>query len=185
MRFIEIHRLKPQRFGYPIGDGRLIGAEAFRAGYSALIGAYELPVPLPLPVFATGKRHREYKEIARTVLSPRHEPKPTLGGHLTFALKYEGANPAVLRALFRVIEPSEIEAMVRAKPTSAYMRRIWFLYEWLTGYPLDLPHQRRGSYVAALDASLQPVGPPRNSPRHRVRNNLPATLEWLPGTGSF
>lgn len=73
--------------------------------------------------------------------------------------------------------------MVRAKPTSAYMRRVWFLYEWLTGRPLDLPHQRRGSYVTALDTSLQPVGPLRNSPRHRVRNNLPATLDWFPGPG--
>jgi hypothetical protein len=175
--------LKPQPFGYPIGDSRPVGATAYRAGYFALIGAYELPVPLPQPVLATGKRHRECKDIGLHVLSPRHTPKPTLEGHLTFALKYEGANPAVLSELFAVIEPSEIEAMVRAKPTSAYMRRIWFLYEWLTGRPLDLPDQRRGSYVTALDSALQPVGPPRNSPRHRVRNNLPATLNWFPGPG--
>lgn len=172
--------LKPQVFGYP-ANGRPIGASAYCAGYFALITAYELPVPLPRPVFATGKPYREYKELALNVLSPRHTPAATLEGHLIFALKYEGANPSILKALFQVIEPAQIEAMVRAKPTSAYTRRIWFLYEWLTGRPLELPDQRRGSYVAALDHSLQEVGPSRNSPRHRVRNNLPATLDWFPG----
>lgn len=176
------HMLKPQIFGYP-ADGRLVGASAYRAGYFALIGAYALAVPLPRPVFATGKRHREYKELSLNILSPRHTPPPTLEGHLTFALKYEGANPEILKALFAVITPAQVEEIVRRKPTGGYARRIWFLYEWLTGQPLDLPDQRRGSYVSALDPSLQPVGPPRNSPRHRVRNNLPATLDWFPGPG--
>lgn len=173
--------LKPQIFGYP-ANGRPIGASAYCAGYFALIAAYELPVPLPRPVFATGRPYREYKELALNVLSPRYQPKPSLEGHLTFALRHEGANPEILKALFSVIEPCQIEEMVRRRPTSGYMRRIWFLYEWLTGCPLDLPDQRRGSYVTALDASLQSVGPPRHSPRHRVRNNLPATLDWFPGT---
>ena len=60
-------------------------------------------------------------------------------GHLTFALKYEGLDLAVLKHLFVVAGPSEIEAVVRAKPTGSYARRIWFLYEWLIGTRLDRP----------------------------------------------
>ena len=174
--------LKPQTFAYPIGDGRPVGAIAYRAGYCALIGAYELPCRCPA-IFATGKRHREHKELELVVLTPRHTPAATLEGHLSFALKYEGANPEILKALFAVITPAQVEEIVRRKPTGRYARRIWFLYEWLTGQPLDLPDQRRGSYVIALDPSLQPVGQARNSPRHHVRNNLPATLDWFPGAG--
>jgi hypothetical protein len=173
---------KPDPFLYPARfiDGQPVLEMARRAGYCALIDAYELDVPLPPQIFAIGQRHREIRWRGLHVLTPRHEPPLTLQGHLTFALKYEGANPVVLRALFSAIAPSQVEEIVRCQPTSAYMRRIWFLYEWVTGRRLDLPPLRRGSYVNALEPSLQQVGRPVNSPRHRVRNNLPATPDWQP-----
>ena len=68
------------------------------------------------------------------MLTPRHAPAADLEGHLTFALKYEGLDLAVLKRLFRAVGAAAIEALVRAKPTGSYARRIWFLYEWLTGY---------------------------------------------------
>lgn len=154
--------------------------QATLAGYAAIIRAYKLKSPLPPVTFGIGQRHRESKHPYLHILTPRHKPADTLEGHLTFALKYEGAHPEILTPLFRAVEQSLIESIVLAKPTGRYARRIWFLYEWLTGRQLELPALRRGSYVSALDPSLQPVGPPRNSPRHRVRNNLPATLDWFP-----
>jgi hypothetical protein len=114
------------------------------------------------------------------LLSPRHAPPATLEGHLTFALKYEGVDLAILNALFRVIDPGAIDSIVRAKPTGRYARRVWFLYEWLTGTELSLPPLRRGSYVCALDPRLQYPGRAVNSPRHRVRNNLPGTPSFCP-----
>lgn len=174
---------KPGPLHYKAGscDGKPVFEMANRAGYSALIASYDLAMPLPLAIFATGESHQEFKYARLHVLTPRHAPPPTLEGHLTFALKYEGVNPGVLKALFRIIERSEIEAMVRATPTSAYVRRIWFLYELLTGRRLDLPAVGRGTYVDALDASQQPVSRAVNSPRHRVRNNVPLTPDWCPG----
>jgi hypothetical protein len=77
----------------------------------------------------------------------------------------------------------EIEKFVRAQPTGQYARRVWFLYEWLTGRRLDLPALDRGSYVNAIDPSLQHVAASVNSPRHRVRNNMPATPDWCPKAG--
>jgi hypothetical protein len=69
---------------------------------------------------------------------------------------------------------------VHEAPTGSYVRRIWFLYEWLTGTRLDLPDAAGGRYVDALDAELQCGVEGETSPRHRVRNNLPGTPDFCP-----
>ena len=107
-------------------------------------------------------------------------PQASLEGHLTFALKYEGLDLAVLKRLFLAAGPREIEALVRAKPTGSYARRIWFLYEWLTGTRLDLPDAERGAYVSVVDPDQQFAAPGHNSSRHRVKNNLPGTPDFCP-----
>jgi hypothetical protein len=117
------------------------------AGYAALIDAFGLVAPLPRTLSATGERHRTTEQAGWRILTPRHAPAPTLEGHLTFALKYEGLDLAVLKRLFNVVSPNEIEALVRAKPTGGYARRTWFLYEWLTGRKLDLPNAEQGTYA--------------------------------------
>ena len=90
------------------------------AGYAALIDAYQLKVPLPRTLSATGAHHRVRKESGWRILTPRHTPPATLEGHLTFALKYEGLDMAVLKRLFRAVGPHEIEAVVRNKPTCCF-----------------------------------------------------------------
>lgn len=102
------------------------------------------------------------------------------GGHLTFALKNEGVDLAVLKRLFLAVKESEIAEFVRQKPTGVYTRRIWFLYEWLLGRELNLPAADKVSYVDAVDTDLQFAGFGQNSVRHRVRNNLPGTPEFCP-----
>jgi len=150
------------------------------AGYSALIGAYDLSVPMPRTLSATGKHHKVYKDADWRILTPRHAPKASLDGHLTFALKYEGLDLAVLKRLFAAVGPEEVAALVRAKPTGRYARRIWFLYEWLTGEQLALPDAGRGAYVPAVDPHKQWAIEGENSPRHRVKNNLPGTPAFCP-----
>ena len=150
------------------------------AGYSALVGAYELSVPLPRTLSAIGERHRVVEEGGWRILSPRHAPHPTLEGHLTFALKNEGLDLAVLKQLFLTTGPAEIEALVHAKPTGGYARRFWFLYEWLTGNQLDLPDAQAGRYVPAIDPDRQWAVDGANSLRHRVRDNLPGTPDFCP-----
>ena len=119
-------------------QGQQLPVEAAPAGYSALISAYNLKVPHPRTLYAIGKRHREFEEDGWHILTPRHEPPSSLVGHLTFALKYEGLDLAVLKRLFEAVGSSEIEMLVKEKPTGSYARRIWFLFEWLTGVRLDL-----------------------------------------------
>lgn len=150
------------------------------AGYAALIGAYDLAVPLPRRLYATGERHRILDQDGWRILTPRHSPKATLEGHLTFALKYEGLDLAVLKRLFLATGAEPLEQWVRETPTGVYARRIWFLYEWLTGEALDLPEASDGRYVAAIDPDLQFTGEERNESRYRVRNNMPGTPDFCP-----
>lgn len=171
-----------KRFSEPVivFHERRLPERARPVGYAALIDAYGLRVPLPLTLSAIGARHRIIEEQGWRILTPRHEPQASLEGHLTFALKYEGLDLAVLRRLFDVVAPHELEALVRATPTGIYARRIWFLYEWLTAKRLDLPDLDRGTYTDALDPALQFAGKGTNVPRQRVRDNLPGTASFCP-----
>jgi hypothetical protein len=132
---------------------------------------------IPLTLSAIGIRHKTIEQDGWRLLTPRHAPTATLEGHLTFALKYEGLDLAVLKRLFVEVGPAKIEALVRVKPTGNYARRIWFLCEWLTGKKLGLRDATTGNYVDAVDVKQQFAVAGENSSRHRVRNNLPGTRE--------
>lgn len=149
-------------------------------GYAALIDAYGLSVPLPRTISAIGERHRVLEQDGWRIMTPRHAPHPNLNGHLTFALKYEGLDLAVLKRLFEAVGPGQIETLVREAPTGSYVRRIWFLYEWLTGARLDLPDASGGRYVDVLDTDLQYGVEGETAARYRVRNNLPGSPEFCP-----
>ncbi|MBL8212606.1 MAG: Fic family protein [Bryobacterales bacterium] len=151
------------------------------AGYAALIDAYSLRVPHPRTLFATGGHHRIREASGWRILTPRHAPAATLEGHLTFALRYEGVDLAVLKRLFLQAGPKPIESLVSASPNSKYAQRLWFLYEWLLGRTLDLPDARTAAYVPALDPARQfSAAAARNSSRHRVRINLPGSPQFCP-----
>ena len=75
-------------------------------------------------------------------------------------------------AALKAIKPAELEAWVREEPTGAFSRRAWFLYETFTGRTLDVEDVRTGNYVPVLDPGRHIVAERRNSPRHRVVNNL-------------
>ncbi len=171
-----------KRFSGPVTvfHERRLPERATPAGYAALVDAYDLSVPLPRTLSAIGEHHRIKEESGWRILTPRHAPSTDLEGHLTFALKYEGLDLAVLKRLFGAVGASQVESLVRAKPTGSYARRIWFLYEWLTGKRLKLPNVERGTYAPAVDPEQQWAIEGQNSPRHRVRNNLPGTPAFCP-----
>ncbi|VIO69558.1 hypothetical protein CI1B_27640 [Bradyrhizobium ivorense] len=159
---------------------RRLPEPASPAGYAALIHAYKLPVPIPRILSAIGSKHRIIEQGGWRIYTPRHAPDASLEGHLTFALKYEGLDLAVLKRLFLTVKEGDIAELVRQKPTGLYTRRIWFLYEWLLDRELQLPSADKVSYVEAVDTDLQFGAAGQNSTRHRVRNNLPGTPEFCP-----
>lgn len=153
---------------------------ALPVGYAALIAAFDLQVPLPLILCAIGARHKIYEQNGWRIYTPRHEPSATLEGHLVFALKYEGLDLAVLKRFFEAVDQAELEIMIQAKPNSSYMRRIWFLFEWLLDRQLDIPDAKTGTYAKIVDPKLQWAINGTTSTRHRVRNNLPGSRDYCP-----
>lgn len=164
----------------PVFQERRLPERATPVGYSALIEACGLSVPLPRTLSAIGERHRVLEEGGWRILTPRHAPHPTLEGHLTFALKYEGLDLAVLKRIFLTVGAAPIEVLVRQTPTGTYARRLWFLYEWLIGERLDLPDAQAGRYAPVVDPEQQWAVKGETSPRHRVKNNLPGTPDFCP-----
>lgn len=154
--------------------------KACLAGYAAMIEALYLQVPIPRRLAIIGQKHKKYVAGQWVLYTPRHKPADTLYGHLVFALKYEGVDLAVLKAVFKKADPKEIQNIVESEPTSSYSRRIWFFYEWLIDKELNLQDAKKGNYVDALDSDLQYPGPSENSSRHRVRNNLPGVSDFCP-----
>jgi len=150
------------------------------AGYAALIQHYNLRAPLPDRLSAVSQRHKRYDTEEWIVFTPRHAPEETLQGHLMFALRNEPVDLAVLKALFTILDPKEIEGIVHSQPTGKHSRRLWFIYEWLTQSALDLPDSQVTNFVDLLDADIQYPGLAEPSRRHRVRNNLPGVLNFCP-----
>jgi hypothetical protein len=159
---------------------RRLPERARPVGYAALIHAHDLAVPLPRKLAAIGPRHKVYEQDDWLIYTPRHEPSTDLEGQLTFALKYEGLDLAVLKRLFVATGPGPVEAIVLASPTGSYARRIWFLYEWLLDIKLGLPDAAQGAYVPVVDPNLQWATEGVTSTRHRVKDNLPGTPAFCP-----
>jgi Fic family protein len=161
-------------------QGRALREPGSLVGYAALISYHGLQVPLPARLALISTKHKTYETGEWLVLTPRHAPDDNLAGHLSFALKYEGVDLAVLHALFEAVDQKTWVSLVKSEPTGAYSRRIWFCYEWLTGKKLKIADVRTGNYIDLLDVSLQYGASPQPSKRHRIRNNLPGVRNFCP-----
>ncbi len=146
------------------------------AGYRYLIDTYGLKVLPPHResfVAERGVRQRWAEDgRVREVFSPPYARPDRLDEQLAFALKYDGVELGVLAALFREVPAQDIAELVRQKPTGKYTRRVWFLFEWLTGERLDLPNLDRGNYIGLLDPEKYYTGPVEPVSRQRINNNL-------------
>jgi len=155
------------------------------AGYSALIERYGLDV-MPnwhRSLVATSGNHRidSTEGIVAEIYPAKYWPGDTLGDHLEFALKYDGTNLAILASLFKLVKPAEFLAYVNSRPTGKYARRLWFLYEFLTGTHLAMEDVARGNYFDLLDpAEYYTVGPGRPVRRQRINDNLLGDSRFCP-----
>ncbi len=161
--------------------GRQAPEKGTLVGYGTLIETLGLPIPFPNTLALISDKRRQYKVPGWIVLTPRHKPQDSLYNNLVFSIKYEGINLLFFKKLFESVDEIIIEEMVMSEPLSLFSRRIWFLYEWLTQRTLTIPDLKEGNYIPLLDEKLQYTkGKGDNSPRHRVRNNLPGTRDFCP-----
>jgi hypothetical protein len=155
--------------------------EGMLVGYGALIEAYSLAIPLPDNLVLISTKNRKYTTDQWQVLTPRHQPKDTLYDQLVFALKYEGVNLIFFKKLFEQLTEEAISNLVQIEPQGQYSRRIWFLYEWLMSKKLPILDLDKGNFVLLIDEDLQYASIVTiNSTRHRVKNNLPGTVDFCP-----
>lgn len=110
-----------------------------------------------------------------------YAPEPTLAGHLTFALKYEGVDLDFLARVFQRTGAGFVREWVGQEPTSAYARRAGFFFEWLTGQQIDGIQDAGGNYVDALDPKRYFVATKADKIRRwRINDNLPGTPAFCP-----
>ena len=147
------------------------------AGYAALIQRLGI---LVIPnwhesMVAPGGTHRVESAgpVVRETYTSRYWPGEGLGDHLEFALKYDGVNLAILANIFRAAGPAEITAYVESKPTGKYARRIWYLYELITGERLPIDDLKRCGYVDLLEPDAYvTASPAKRIPRQCLNDNL-------------
>ena len=155
------------------------------AGYTALIEQYDLDV-IPnwhRSLVLTSGTHRinTSRGIVEEAYPPKYWPGETLGDHLEFALKYDGTNLAILASLFQVVAEEDILSYLHSKPTGKYARRLWFLFEFLTGKILPLNDLKQGNYINLLETDdYYTVTPSRQVRRQRINDNLPGDQRFCP-----
>ncbi len=155
------------------------------AGYGALIERFRLEV-LPnwhRSFVATGNTRRvdTTADVTEEVYPARYWPGDTLGDHLQFALKYDGTNLAILSSVFNAAPQDEIQQYVASAPRGKYARRVWFLYEMLTGSELPMADLKTGGYADLLDSGrYYTVSEPRKVRRQRINDNLLGDARFCP-----
>ena len=101
--------------------------------------------------------------------------------HLEFALKYDGTNLGLLAELFRVIHADELTQFIAAAPFGKYRRRLWYLFEWLTGRQLPIDDMTSGNYVDLVPPEEYFTATPRRlAARQRINNNLLGDRSFSP-----
>ncbi len=155
------------------------------AGYAALIDRYQLDV-IPnwrRSFVAAGKIRRieNTAGVTEEIYPYNYWPGDSLGDHLEFAIKYDGINLAILSEVFRAAPREELSAYIKSKPNGKFARRLWFLYEFLTGSALALDDLEKGNYVDLLDADqYYTVAAVRRARRQRINDNLPGDNRFCP-----
>jgi len=155
------------------------------AGYGALIARFHLEV-IPnwhQSFVATGNTRRTDTTAGMTeeVYPARYWPGDTLGDHLEFALKYDGTNLAILASVFNAAPVEEVQQYVASAPRGKYARRLWFLYEMLTGSSLPMEDLKTGGYIDLIEpAEYYTVIQPRPVRRQRINDNLLGDGQFCP-----
>jgi hypothetical protein len=147
-------------------------------GYAELIEQYDLEVIAnwhrSLVTPSGIHRIASSGSVVEEVYPSKYWPGDTPGDHLEFALKYDGTNLAILASLFQAIAEEDFREYILSKPTGKYARRLWFLYEFLTGKTLPLDNVKQGNYIDLLEPDeYYTVTPARQVRRQRINDNLP------------
>lgn len=125
-------------------------------------------------------RKNKIKDDDYEIFSIRYWPGDSLFDHLTFALKYETFDLLVFNHIFKHINKTELVEFIQENPKGIYVRKIWFLYEWLRETKLELADAPMCNATKLIDEKKYFTIKGELSKRHRVINNLIGTNKICP-----
>ncbi|WP_218599218.1 Fic family protein [Polaribacter sp. NJDZ03] len=150
-------------------------------GYGAIIESLKLPIPFPNTLSLITQKSKKYNNTYWKVFPTSYQPEETLYKQLVFAIKYEGINLLLFKALFKVITKDQIKEILHIEPSGQYSRKIWFIYEWLQQEKIDVAIDlKKRKYIQLLDSNIQYTIKGEESARHKIINNLPGTVDFCP-----
>lgn len=165
-----------------IFQDKLLPKDTTLVGYSAIIQALGIKAPVRRPS-CVSKHHimgSIKEEVLWRIYDKRYLPKNTFAAHITFALKHEDIDLLVLKRIFQNVPKKELEKFILETPMGNHTRRVWFLYEFLTGEALDIPDSPNIGVVNLLDPEKYFTINRQISKRHRVHNNLLGINDFCP-----
>ena len=156
--------------------------DASLIGMAALVHNLNVEAPVRKPACVSSQRIKQIKKDTGNwrIFDSKYAVESNVDAHLVFALRHEDLDLLVLKRIFMVIPEKELVRYVKSAPTGPLVRRIWFLYEYLTEKVLDVPDSGKVSNVDLLDGERYFVTSGIVSARHRVRNNLLGTRRFCP-----
>lgn len=161
--------------------------ESTPVGYAALVKMFSIkaiPHYRNSYILQSGTAYSEKEGLIENhYYTPKYFPKDLQNPlhHLEFALKHDGINLEILLAVFQHLEQRSLEAYIREQPTGKQARRLWYLYEFLTGHLLDLQDaDYGGSYSLLLDPEEYYTGASIRSSRHYIDDNLLGNRSFCP-----
>ncbi|PHQ69430.1 MAG: cell filamentation protein Fic [Sneathiella sp.] len=151
-------------------------------GWAALVHGFTVAAPVR-QMSCVSKKHISGSQRLTdkwTVFDKRYAPGEQPIDHIIFALKHENIDLLILKRTFEKIQPADIEEYVKATPTGAIARRIWFFYEFLMGRNLDLADAPKVGAIDAINPEAYITSTSKLSQRHRVRDNLLGGPDFCP-----
>jgi Fic family protein len=149
-------------------------------GLMAVIEELNLQVPLPSVRSKISLGTRKTRIEAGKIYENYRKNYAVEGlyENLKFAMRYEPLDLGVWQAAFSKIETAEIETWIKSEPTGIFARKIWYLYELLTGKTLDIPDIAPTGYAELLNPKLHFTAMPKPIKRQRINDNLLGNADY-------
>lgn len=151
------------------------------------IGYEYLRVQLDLSAFPVTHPAR-IRPVSRVLDTPEELQVPKLVApktdrlldHLLFALRYEGIDLQILAEILPKISGGDLISRLGDSPTSVYVRKACYLWEWFAGEDLsDLPNVA-GPYEPLFDPKKYVTGEPRRNQKWRINFNGIGSKQYCP-----
>lgn len=151
-------------------------------GRAHLVRQYGLDVPVKSPAAISEKSVMNSPRLVDEWLvhDRRLSVEDDIKSQVTFVLKHETMDLLFFKRLFAAVGPAPFEEMVRDEPNGTISRKVWYLYEWLTGDRLDLEDSSSRVYVDLFDPRHYFTSKGTVSARHRLRDNALGTSAFCP-----